>query len=57
MRLFRLLALSLIVAASALAQHDMSSQPKPVTLEPGLGVFHWHVSTRNPEASGSSIKG
>jgi len=56
MRLIRLLALSLIVAASAIAQgnvqHDMSSpnDPKAVILEPGLGNVHWHVSTKNAEA-------
>lgn len=56
MRLIRLLALSLIVAASAItqgnAQHDMSSPngAKPVTLEPGLGNVHWRVSTKNAEA-------
>src|SRR5216684_8008940 len=52
MRLIRLLAPSLIVAASALAQHDMPSPdgPKPVTLDPGLGHVHWPVSTKNAEA-------
>lgn len=51
-RLFRMLAVSVIVAASALAQHDMASHgdPKPVALEPGLGKVHWAVSTKNAEA-------
>jgi tetratricopeptide (TPR) repeat protein len=52
MRTFRVLLLSLIVATPALAQHDTPSpgDAKPVTLEPGLGSFHWHVSTKNAEA-------
>ncbi len=51
MRLFRLLLVSLIVAAPALAQHDMpSNDAKPVTIEPGLGHTHWHVSTKNAGA-------
>jgi tetratricopeptide (TPR) repeat protein len=50
MRSFRVIVLLLIVAMSALAQHDMSSRPKPVTLEPGLGTFHWPVSTKNTQA-------
>ncbi|HSY51121.1 MAG TPA: bacterial transcriptional activator domain-containing protein [Thermoanaerobaculia bacterium] len=52
MRLTRLLILSLTVAASALAQHDMTSHDAatPVTIEPGLGNVHWPVSTKNAEA-------
>jgi len=52
MRLFRVLLVSLIVAASARAQHDMPSHDgaKPVTLETGLGNVHWPVSTKNAEA-------
>ena len=48
MRTISMLALSLILAASAFAQHDMSSQAaKPVVLEHGLGNFHWPVSTKS----------
>src|SRR5712671_1608101 len=51
MRTISMLALSLLLAASAFAQHDMPSQPaKPVVLEPGLGNVHWPVSTKNAEA-------
>jgi tetratricopeptide (TPR) repeat protein len=52
MRSFRILLLSLLVAATALAQHDMSSHDaaKPMTLESGLGKVHWPVSTKNAEA-------
>jgi len=45
MRTFRLLLFTLIVATAVLAD-----EPKPVTLEPGLGNFHWTVSTKNAEA-------
>ncbi len=52
MRVFRILLLSLIVAAPALAQHDAASHDdaKPMALEPGLGHFHWAVSTKNAAA-------
>jgi hypothetical protein len=46
-----LLALSLVLAASAFAQHDMPSQSaKPVVIESGLGNFHRPVSTKNAQA-------
>jgi tetratricopeptide (TPR) repeat protein len=46
-----LLALSLVLTASAFAQHDMPSQSaKPVVIEPGLGNFHRPVSTKNADA-------
>jgi len=51
MRLLRLLVISLIITASALAQHDMSSAKETkVVLEPGLGTVHWPVSTKNAQA-------
>jgi tetratricopeptide (TPR) repeat protein len=51
MRTISMLALSLVLAASAFAQHDMSSHAaKPVTIESGLGNFHWPVSTKNAQA-------
>jgi hypothetical protein len=52
MLLFRILLLSLLVTANALAQHDMSSHDgaKPISLESGLGKVHWPVSTKNAEA-------
>ena len=52
MRLFRVFLLSLIVAAPLLAQpdHMAAHDEKPITLEPGLGHFHWPVSTKNAEA-------
>ena len=52
MHLFRVLIVSLTVAGSALAQHDLASHEdvKPIALEPGLGHVHWAVSTKNPEA-------
>src|SRR3954453_10755535 len=44
-------AASLVLAASAFAQHEMPSQPaKPVVLESGLGNFPWPVSTKNAQA-------
>src|SRR6059058_5172450 len=51
-RIFRLLAAaSLVLTASAFAQHDMPSPAaKPVVLESGLGNFHWTVSTKNAQA-------
>jgi tetratricopeptide (TPR) repeat protein len=50
-RMFRLLALTSLLAASALAQHDMAShEAKPPVLESGLGNFHWPVSTKNAQA-------
>jgi hypothetical protein len=45
MRTFRILLLSLIVAAPILAD-----DAKPPALEPGLGQFHWAVSAKNAEA-------
>ena len=52
MRMLRVLLLSLVVPSLLLAQHDIPPQgnPKPVTLEPGLGNVHWPVSTKNAEA-------
>ena len=51
MRTISMFALSLLVAASAFAQHDMSShEAPPVTLESGLGSVHWPVSTKNGQA-------
>lgn len=52
MRVFRILLLSLIAAATAFAQHDpaLHDDAKPMPLEPGLGHFHWAVSTKNAEA-------
>ena len=52
MRVLRILLLSSIVAATALAQHDMSSHEaaKPMALEPGLGKVHWAVSTKSADA-------
>jgi tetratricopeptide (TPR) repeat protein len=52
MRMFGILLLSALVAATALAQHDMSSPSgaKPMALESGLGKVHWPVSTKNAEA-------
>jgi tetratricopeptide (TPR) repeat protein len=47
MRVFRILLLSLIAAVPALAQQV---DAKPPALEPGLGHFHWAVSTKNAEA-------
>src|SRR5947209_9633904 len=46
-----MLALSLVLTASAFAQHDMPAPAaKPVVLESGLGTFHWPVSTKNAQA-------
>src|SRR5882757_3322964 len=53
MRIFRVLLLSLIAAAPALAQPDhmpSHDDAKPVILEPGLGHVHWPVSTKNAQA-------
>lgn len=51
MRIFRLLVVTSLLAASAFAQHDMPSQPaKTVVLESGLGNFHWAVSTKSAQA-------
>ena len=53
MRMFRVLLLSLLAAAPVFAQPDhMASHDdaKPITIEPGLGHFHWPVSTKNAEA-------
>ena len=51
MRTISMLALSLVLAASAFAQHDMPSpSAKPAVIEPGLGNVHWPVSTKNSQA-------
>jgi tetratricopeptide (TPR) repeat protein len=50
-RVSSLLFLTLLATVPASAQHDLSSHDaKPVTLESGLGTFHWTVSTKNVQA-------
>jgi tetratricopeptide (TPR) repeat protein len=49
-RLAAVLCALLFCGTAAAQQHASPSQPKPVTLMPGLGNLHHPVTTSNPEA-------